>query len=256
MLSRKERVNVLIGRGVEGAVSVNLFEVTVDEAIRSIADAAGYVAERRPGGYVIIERDEAGKDAANANTIIRTFKVEYSDVALVASVIREHLSRYGAITELPDRRLVVVEDLPDFVARIGRLLVDLDKEPRQILIEAKVLEISLDDFGTGYSSLSYLTRLPLDEIKIDGSFVRELVKNRFDQKMVRLIAEIGREAGMKTIAEYVQSGPALVLLSELGVDMAQGYYIGRPASQPIIKSMPIPLDSRRKNRVIEGSFSA
>ena len=117
-------------------------------------------------------------------------------------------------------------------------------------------ELALDDFGTGYSSFSYLQRLEVDYIKIDGSFVRELVKNRFDQKMVRLIAEIGREAGMKTIAEYVQSGPAMALLSELGVDMAQGYFIGRPASQPIFKSMPIPLESRRKNRVIEGSFSA
>jgi type II secretory pathway component GspD/PulD (secretin) len=170
MLSRKERVNVLIGRGVEGAVSVNLFDVTVDEAIRSIADAAGYVAERRPGGYVIIERDEAGKDAANANTIIRTFKVEYSDVALVASVIREHLSRYGAITELPDRRLVVVEDLPDFVARIGRLLADLDKEPRQILIEAKVLEISLDDdenYGIDWTGI----------FNVDDGFARIGVKD-------------------------------------------------------------------------------
>jgi type II secretory pathway component GspD/PulD (secretin) len=148
MLSRKERVNVLIGKGVKGNVSVNLFEVSVDEAIRSIADAAGYVAERRPGGYVIIERNEAGKDVANANTIIRTFKVEYSDVGLVASVIGEHLSRYGEITQLPERKLLVVEDLPDFVARIGRLLADLDKDPRQILIEAKVLEISLDDDET------------------------------------------------------------------------------------------------------------
>jgi type II secretory pathway component GspD/PulD (secretin) len=156
MLARKQRVNVLIGRGVEGAVSVNLFEVSVDEAIRSIADAAGYVAERRPGGYVIIERDEAGKDAANANTIIRTFKVEYSDVSVVASVIREHLSRYGEITELPDRKLLVVEDLPDFVARIGQLLAELDKDPRQILIEAKVLEISLDDdqtYGVDWSGV-------------------------------------------------------------------------------------------------------
>ena len=148
MLSRKERVNVLIGRDVEGSVSVNLFEVTVDEAIRSIADAAGYVAERRPGGYVIIDRDEAGQDVANANTIIRTFKIEYSDVSVVASVIREKLSRYGEITELPDRRLLIVEDLPDFVARIARLLSELDQDPRQILIEAKVLEISLDDDQT------------------------------------------------------------------------------------------------------------
>jgi diguanylate cyclase (GGDEF)-like protein len=117
-------------------------------------------------------------------------------------------------------------------------------------------ELALDDFGTGYSSFSYLQRLEVDYIKIDGSFIRDLVKNRVDQKMVRLIAEIGREAGMKTVAEYVQSGPALVLLNELGVDLAQGYFIGRPAATPLMKSMPVPLHSRRKQRQLKENFSA
>ena len=117
-------------------------------------------------------------------------------------------------------------------------------------------QLALDDFGTGYSSFSYLQRLEVDYIKIDGSFIRELVKNPVDQKMVRLIAEIGREAGMKTVAEYVQSGPALVLLNELGVDLAQGYYIGRPAATPLIKSMPVPLHSRRKQREMKENYRA
>jgi diguanylate cyclase (GGDEF)-like protein len=103
-------------------------------------------------------------------------------------------------------------------------------------------ELALDDFGTGYSSFSYLQRLQVDYIKIDGVFIRELVKNPVDQKMVRLIGEIGQEAGMKVIAEYVQNGPTLALLGELGIDMAQGYYIGRPASAPTRKSMPIPIN--------------
>lgn len=108
-------------------------------------------------------------------------------------------------------------------------------------------ELALDDFGTGYSSFSYLQRLPVDYIKIDGVFIRDLVSNRVDQKMVRLIAEIGQEAGMKIIAEYVQSGPTLALLGELGVELAQGYYIGRPASAPTRKSMPIPINRPKKN---------
>jgi type II secretory pathway component GspD/PulD (secretin) len=154
MLSRKDRVNVLIGKGVEGNVSVNLFEVSIDEAIRSIADAAGYVAERRPGGYVIIDREEAGQDSAYGNTVIQTFKIEYSDPTVVSGVIQKHLSRYGEITELVDRKLLVVEDLPEFVARIERLLAELDRDPRQILIEAKILEILLnedEDFGIDWT---------------------------------------------------------------------------------------------------------
>jgi diguanylate cyclase (GGDEF)-like protein len=109
-------------------------------------------------------------------------------------------------------------------------------------------ELALDDFGTGYSSFSYLQRLPVDYIKIDGCFIKDLVDKPVDQKMIRLIAEIGQEAGMKIIAEYVQSGPTLALLGELGIDMAQGFYIGRPAAAPTRKSMPIPINlSQRQN---------
>lgn len=112
-------------------------------------------------------------------------------------------------------------------------------------------EVALDDFGTGYSSFSYLQRLPVDYIKIDGSFIKDLVNNPVDQKMVKLIGEIGREAGMRTIAEYVQSGPALALLGDLGVDLAQGYYIGRPALAPSTKSMPIPISATKRHRTTQ-----
>jgi diguanylate cyclase (GGDEF)-like protein len=109
-------------------------------------------------------------------------------------------------------------------------------------------QLALDDFGTGYSSFSYLQKLHFDYIKIDGAFVRDLPNNPVDQKMIRLIAEIGHEAGMKTVAEYVQNAETLSLLSELGVDFAQGYFVGRPVKRPKAKSTPISLTSRRKRR--------
>lgn len=115
-------------------------------------------------------------------------------------------------------------------------------------------EVALDDFGKGYSSLGYLQQLSFDYIKIDGSFIRNIVKNPVDRKMVRLIAEIGREAGMKTIAEYVQSGPAFSLLAELGVDFAQGYYVGKPVAVPRHRTLPVSLASkRRKARLVDTS---
>ena len=110
-------------------------------------------------------------------------------------------------------------------------------------------EIALDDFGTGYSSFSYLQRLHFDYIKIDGSFIQNIMKNPVDQKMIKLIAEVGREAGMKTIAEYVQNSEALELLGQLGVDLAQGYFIGRPTKIPAHKSTPVSLESRRERNV-------
>ena len=109
-------------------------------------------------------------------------------------------------------------------------------------------KFALDDFGTGYSSFSYLQQLQFDFIKIDGTFVADLMNNPVDQKMIRLIAEVGHEAGMKTIAEYVQNAESLVLLGELGVDMAQGYFVGRPTKKPIQRSTPISLESRRRHQ--------
>jgi diguanylate cyclase (GGDEF)-like protein len=107
-------------------------------------------------------------------------------------------------------------------------------------------QVALDDFGTGYSSFTHLKSFSVDYIKIDGCFVRELEHSPVDQKMVRMIAEIGREAGMKTIAEYVQSHAALKLLGELGVEYAQGFYIGRPTAVPTRRSIPVLLDIPRR----------
>ena len=109
-------------------------------------------------------------------------------------------------------------------------------------------QFALDDFGTGYSSFSYLQKLKFDYIKIDGSFVRDLMNNPVDQKMIKLIAEIGREAGMRTIAEYVQNARSLERLGELGVDMAQGYFVGRPTRLPKFRSSPISLSARRSRK--------
>jgi diguanylate cyclase (GGDEF)-like protein len=111
-------------------------------------------------------------------------------------------------------------------------------------------EFALDDFGTGYSSFSYLQQLKFDYIKIDGTFVEDLMNRPVDQKMIKLIAEIGHEAGMKTIAEYVQDAESLALLEELGVDLAQGYFVGKPTSQPQFKSTPISLGFRRLKRTM------
>ncbi len=106
-------------------------------------------------------------------------------------------------------------------------------------------EVALDDFGTGYSSFSYLQQLSVDYIKIDGAFIKDIVRNPVDQKMVQMICEIGREAGMKTVAEYVQDYKTFRMLGGLGVDYAQGYYIGRPAATPMRKSMPASCAPRK-----------
>jgi diguanylate cyclase (GGDEF)-like protein len=87
---------------------------------------------------------------------------------------------------------------------------------------------ALDDFGVGHATYHYIKHLPLDYIKIDGSFVREIDKNQNDYVMVRSINDLAHYMGIKTIAEYVENDEVLAKLSELGVDYAQGYGIERP----------------------------
>jgi EAL domain-containing protein (putative c-di-GMP-specific phosphodiesterase class I) len=87
--------------------------------------------------------------------------------------------------------------------------------------------IAVDDFGTGYSSFSYLKRLPVDYLKIDGSFIKGLARSRVDQSLVRMIGEVAKATGLETVAEYVQSAAALNLLAKYRIDYAQGFYIGR-----------------------------
>jgi len=87
---------------------------------------------------------------------------------------------------------------------------------------------SLDDFGTGLSSYSYLRNLPVDYVKIDGVFVKDLNNNPSDYAVVRSINEIGHYLGKKTIAEFVENDAILSQLREIGVDYAQGYGIEKP----------------------------
>ncbi len=87
---------------------------------------------------------------------------------------------------------------------------------------------ALDDFGSGLSSFGYLKRLPVDYLKIDGIFIRDLANNRIDQAMVASINNIAHIMGLKTVAEFVENPQTLGLLREIGVDFAQGYLISEP----------------------------
>ncbi len=145
MLSRQQRVNILVSDGVEGKISVNLYDVDLDQAIRSITDAAGYAVNKRNGSYLIVDRDETGKYSLGGMTDLKTFRLYFANADDVEPIISKHLSEYGKITKLSDRRLLVVEDLPPFLERIEKLLQVVDSEPKQILIEARILQVGLAD---------------------------------------------------------------------------------------------------------------
>lgn len=93
-------------------------------------------------------------------------------------------------------------------------------------------QIALDDFGSGLSSFGYLKKLPVDIVKIDGIFVRDIDVNEMDHLMVRSINDLARQMGKKTVAEFVENTHIIEQLMELGVDYAQGYIIGKPKPLP------------------------
>lgn len=104
-------------------------------------------------------------------------------------------------------------------------------------------QFALDDFGTGLSSFAYLRTLPVDYVKIAGSFVAGMADNSVDRAMVESIHRIGHVMGMKTIAESVENDATLEQLRNIGVDYAQGYRIGRP--EPLRQSMTARIEVAR-----------
>ncbi|HWX97774.1 MAG TPA: EAL domain-containing protein [Solirubrobacteraceae bacterium] len=95
-------------------------------------------------------------------------------------------------------------------------------------LEAIGCNFALDDFGTGYAALLYLKHLPISYLKIDVDFVRDLVENRRSRGVVSGVVALAAGFGLRTIAEGVENAATLALLRELGVDLAQGFHLGRP----------------------------
>ena len=110
---------------------------------------------------------------------------------------------------------MVMDDLDDAVRKLG-------------LLKSHGLRIALDDFGTGSSSLSYLTRLPLDQLKIDKAFVHKLPESRSDALVAQTIIAMAKGLGLEVVAEGVETPAQLAFLRRHGCDLYQGYLLGRP----------------------------
>lgn len=159
-------------------------------------------------------------------------------------------SKYGDLTVSMNLSAVSISN-HDLLKDIKHLILSSGINPTQIVFEItessaisqiesarlfikELKEIgckfALDDFGTGFSSFAYLKYLPVDYIKIDGTFILDIINDKVDQAMVSSIHHIAKSLNIKTIAEYVENKETLELLSLMGIDYVQGNYIGKAAA--------------------------
>jgi len=156
MISREQRVNVFVSTDATETVSFSLYDMTIPDAIRAIANAAGLAVEHSNGNYFVVDRDQAGKYSPDALTYVHAYKLQYANVADISATLQPYLSDYGELTVFAERNLFLIEDTPEFHARVKALVKAIDKPPTQILIEAKILEITLtdeDSYGLDWSRI-------------------------------------------------------------------------------------------------------
>jgi diguanylate cyclase (GGDEF)-like protein/PAS domain S-box-containing protein len=219
----------------------------------------GIGGDGRPSHYELLlrMRDEEGKlvapdlfiPAAERFNLMPTLDrwVIHESLSKLADRSDEAEARYTLAinlsgTSLSDDRFLdfVIEELEEQQLPAGAICFEITETAAisnlsrvvHFMQELKKLgcKFSLDDFGSGLSSFTYLKNLPVDYLKIDGHFIKNVAEDSVDESMVRAIREVGKAMGIKTIAERVETQEVLDKLGALGVEYAQGYFIARPTS--------------------------
>jgi Amt family ammonium transporter len=152
----------------------------------------------------------------------RVFAINLSGASLSDEQFRQHLQAQLETLQLPPGSLCFEITETAAVANLSKVVHFIGEVKRLGCLFA------LDDFGSGLSSFAYLKNLPVDFLKIDGSFIKDIESDPIDLAMVQAINTIGHVMGLRTIAEYVSSEAILARVRELGVDYAQGYQVGMP----------------------------
>ena len=156
------------------------------------------------------------------NVSARQFKQSDFVESVLATLARTHADPYRLKLELTESMLV--DDVEAIIAKMGAL-------------KARGIAFSLDDFGTGYSSLAYLKRLPLDQLKIDQGFVRNIVSDPNDAAIARMVVALGESMGLSVIAEGVELQAQADFLARMGCHAYQGYLFSRPISLEKLESL-------------------
>lgn len=176
---------------------VSRLDTILMEKVFAMAEAAGY------DGYLFV-------NLSPKSLIVREF---------VPSVItlanRYHIAHDKVVFEITERETV-------------KNMTLLEQFVQNLKLEG--FKFAIDDFGSGFSSFQYIRRLPIDFVKIEGLFVRNMLNDPKDMAFVKTLAVLAKEFGIQTIAEYIESEELLQAVHTLGIDLVQGYHTGRPQS--------------------------
>ena len=227
MLYYQPKVDVALGQ-VTGAEALVRWQhperglVSPDEFI-PVAEGSGLILPLTMYTLeVAVAQARAWLDAGNAIQVAVNVSPRCLLEPGLPGQVRKVLDRHG----LPARLLRLELTESTVMADPQRALASLT-ELRDLGVA-----ISIDDFGTGYSSLSYLKQLPVDELKIDRSFVADMLADGHDAVLVRSSIDLGHNLGLAVVAEGVEDEETLLALSALGCDIVQGYHLARPMPAP------------------------
>ena len=212
----------------ETGLIVPLGEWVLNKAFKQIATWA-----RRAG---------PGRFAVSVNISVHQFQHPDFVEQVLAALDRTNANPEDIKLELTET--ILMDNVKDVVTKMS-------------LLRSHGLRFSMDDFGTGYSSLSYAKNLPLDELKIDRSFVKDILADASSKAIARTIITLGRDMGLAVIAEGVETEEQRDFLSHLGCDSFQGFLIGRPVALDSFEQSWLPPDGdfNKAPTIVNSRFS-
>lgn len=263
-MNREVQERMLIEGGLRTAIQRDelslVFQPKIDLATRRVFGAEALLRWNHPKLGVISPArfvpvaEEAGLVGAIGEWVLRTACRQirtWQDAGFALQVAVNVSARQFQQYDVAD---LVLNVMHESGVRAEHLEVELtesavmnDAETSIVTLERLAdsgVQIAIDDFGTGYSSLSYLKRLPLDVLKIDQSFVRDISSDPNDAAIVRAIITLARSLGIKVIAEGVENEAQLAFLNAYGCQYAQGYLFGKPLTIPEFERLLRPAQAR------------
>lgn len=252
-IHEKQR-EVLLASDLREAIDAGRFVLFAQE-IRSLRDKPGRYYEvlvrmldkhgelMSPGAF-IIPAERFGLMTLLDQWVIRQTLAAMAAAGPGAAEVRLAVNLSGLSLQNPDLPRFIRQALEEYGVEPARLTFEITETAAIAQLssgvrfmrelEATGCRFALDDFGSGMSSFAYLKALPVNVLKIDGAFVRDLLSDRADRAFVEAIQNVARTLGMETVAEYAETPELITALGEIGVDYAQGYGVAKPRALEMI----------------------